>query len=116
MFLIQYYLLPYKKIPRIMILHLAMNMPQHLNLLPVKGGVSTHYIAHMILSQRNWDYNKHFQVEFGAYVNASHVNDPKNTYCPRTLNGICLCPALNLQGGKIKRIMKMHKKKMTLSI
>ena len=40
-----------------------MNMPQDLNLFPSKSGVSDHYIPHMILSQKSWDYNKHFQVE-----------------------------------------------------
>ena len=77
-----------------MIRHLAMNGTQHLNLFPTKGVVLYHYIQHMILSQRNLDYNKQFQVEFGAYVQASQVNDPNNTNNHRTLDGIYLCPYL----------------------
>ena len=38
-FRIVYYWLPYKKISRIMIFHLAMNVTQKLNLFPAKGGL-----------------------------------------------------------------------------
>ena len=51
----------------------------------------------MILSRRNWDYNNHCRVEFGDYVQASQVNYTNNTNSPRTLDGIYLCPAPNLQ-------------------
>ena len=61
--------------------------------------MSAYYRPHIILSQRNLDYNKHFKVEFGAYVQASQVNDPKNTNLPRILDGIYLCPAPNFQFG-----------------
>ena len=50
----------------------------------------------MIMSQRNWNYNKK-QVEFGAYVQSSYGNDPNNTNSPRSLDGIYLFPAPNLQ-------------------
>ena len=70
-----------------------------LNLFTSKGGVSAHYIPHMIMSRRNWYYNKHLQVEFGAYSQTSQVNDPKNTNRPRTFNGMYLYPVPNFQGG-----------------
>ena len=97
-FRIAYYPLPYKNIPRIMICHLVMNVTQNLNIFPTKRGVLSHYSPHMIVSQSNWGYNKHWHAEFGAYVNSSQVNDPKNTDLPRTLDGIYLCPAPNFQG------------------
>ena len=53
----------------------------------------------MIMSHMNWDYNKYYQVEFGAYVQESQFNYPNNTNFPRTLDGIYLCPVPNLQGG-----------------
>ena len=84
--------------PRIMICHLAMNVTRNLNLFPAKGVVSAHYIPHIILPQRNWNYNKHFQVESCAYVKSSQDNDPKNNNHPRKLDGIYLFPAPNLQG------------------
>ena len=61
--------------------------------------MSAHYTPHTILSKRNWDYNKHCQVEFVAYIQASQVNEPNNNNRPRTLDGIYLCPAPNSQGG-----------------
>ena len=82
-----------------MIRHLAMNLRLNYNLFPAKGGVSSHYNSYMILPQKNWDYKKHWQVEFGAYVHASQANDPNNTDSLRTLDEIYLCFAPNFQGG-----------------
>ena len=98
-FRIVYYRFPYKEIPRINIRHLEMNVIQNLNLFPAKKGVSAQYTPYMILSQRNWYYNKHPQVEFGAYVQASQFNAPTNKNRPRALDGICLFLSTNFQGG-----------------
>ena len=68
-------------------------MTKILNVFTAKGGVSSHYIPHITMSQVNCYYKKHYQVELGAYVQASQVNDPKNKNRPRTLDGIYLCPA-----------------------
>ena len=81
-----------------MIRHLEMNVTQNL-IFPAEPGVSAHCITHMILSQRNCDYNKHFLVELCVYVQVSQVNVPKNTNFPRTLDGISLCSTPNFQGG-----------------
>ena len=81
-----------------MIRHLAMNVTQNLNLFPEKGGALAHYRPHMILSQRNCDYNKHCQVEFGSYIQTSQVNNQKNNNIPRTLDGIYLCPTPTFKG------------------
>ena len=70
------------------------------------------YIPHMIISQSNWDYNKHFQVKFGAYLQASQVNYPNNKNCRRTLDGIFLCPVPNLQGGH--QIMNMWTRQLII--
>ena len=51
------------------------------------------------MSQSNWDYNKHFQVEFGDFVQASQVNIPKNINRPRKLDEIYLYLVPNLRGG-----------------
>ena len=56
--------LTYKAILRMMIYSLAMNQANQLNLFPVKGGVSSHYIPHMLLNQTNWDYKKDYTVPF----------------------------------------------------
>ena len=96
-FIISYYRLTYQKIPSIIISQLAINVKQSLNIFTVKVGLSAHNSPHMILSQRNWGYNKHFQIELSAYVQSSRVNFPKNKNHLRTLDGIYLYHAPNLQ-------------------
>ena len=90
-----------------MLHYLAMNVTQSLNFFLTKE--EYHYILHIILSRRYWDYNKHFQVEFSACVQAPHVNDTKNKNILRTLYGIYLCPAPNFQGGH--QIMDLRTRK-----
>ena len=94
-----YFKLLYKIIPRIVIHHLVMNVTQIFNLFPSEGGVLACYRQHMLMPQSILDYNKLFLVEFGAYVQVSQVNNTKNTNRPRTLDGIYLFSAPNLQGG-----------------
>ena len=93
-----------------MISNLAMSTTHNLNLFTAKGGVWDHYIPYMTLSESNFYYNKHFQVEFGSYVQASEVNDPNDTNHPRTLDGIYLCLAPNLKSGY--QIMDLWTKKL----
>jgi hypothetical protein len=54
-----YHLLPYKAIPRTMIRHLAMVSTEQLNMFPTKGGVSSYYSPHVILSGQALDFEKH---------------------------------------------------------
>ena len=61
--------------------------------------MSAHYSQQNILSQRICYYNKHFQIVFGTYIQASQVNVPNNTNHPSALDGIYLCPVPNLYGG-----------------
>ena len=74
-------------------------MTQNLNMCTSKRVVSAYYITHMILSQKNWNYNKNLQIELGDYVQVSKVNYPNDTNPPRTLDGIYLRPAPNFQVG-----------------
>ena len=92
-----------------MICNVAMNVMQNLNLFLAKGGVPSHYIPHIILSHRNWDYSIHCQVGLCVYVYASQVNYPKNTNFLRTLDGTYLCPAPNLQGWHQNMNLRMGK-------
>ena len=52
-FRIAYYWFPYKKIPRIMIHCLEMNVTLNLNVFSAKGGVLAYYTPHIVLSQKN---------------------------------------------------------------
>ena len=83
-----------------MIKALVMEATKQLNFFPPKGGISQYYSPRMILHQSNLDYNKHFQYEFGQFVQA-HNDNPKtkNTTAPRTLDCIYLRFTNNQQGG-----------------
>lgn len=52
MFRVNYFLLPYKNMPRAMIQHLSMRRTRHLNCFPAKEGIFNYYSPHMILSGR----------------------------------------------------------------
>ena len=67
-FIIAYCRLPYKKIPRLMIQYLAMIATTKLNIFPSKVVILEYYYLHMIPTQRNWYYKKHFHYEFGSYA------------------------------------------------
>ena len=78
---------------------LAMTETSKLNYFPVKGGVSKHYSPRMILMGEHLNYEKHFQVPFGAYVQACNEPSPTNSQLPRTIDAIYLRPLNNIQGG-----------------
>ena len=103
--------LPLSIYQNIMVNHLATIMIQNLKLYPGKWWVLYHCSPHMIMSKNNEDYNIHWQVEFGAYVQTSEVNDLNNTNNLKTLDGIYLWPAPNLQGRH--QIMKLLSGKLT---
>ena len=58
-----------------------------------------YYDNQIILNQINWDYKKHFQYEFGSYVQEIHVNKPTDTNLARTLDAIHIHTTTILQGG-----------------
>ncbi|MGC8538241.1 MAG: hypothetical protein ACP5MZ_04685, partial [Candidatus Micrarchaeia archaeon] len=71
-----YHNLPYKALPKVMLRYLAMVSTKQVYLLPAKGGVSPHLSPHVIMGGRTWDFNKHCQIPFGAYVQAYQENAP----------------------------------------
>ena len=99
-FIIAYYRLSYKKMPRFIIQHLAMISTTKLNIFPDKGGILVYYSPHVILNQINWYYKKHFQYGFVSYIQVSQVNKPINTNLARAVGSIYLRPATNIQRGR----------------
>ena len=55
----------------------------------------------MLVAQKVLDYKKHFQHEFGEYVQAMHENDPTNAMTEWSIDGIYLHPNMNQQGGHV---------------
>ena len=92
-----YRMLPYKYIPRLMVVHLVHNTIFWLNAFPVDNGWSSKYSPCYIMTGKHLDYNKHVRAEFGEYVQTHEEHD--SDMHERTVGAICLGPNGNHQGG-----------------
>jgi len=63
-----YHNLPYKCIPKPVVVALAKRAVMQLNLFPAKGGVSSHLSPHVLVKQRVVDYDRDCKFCTGAYV------------------------------------------------
>jgi hypothetical protein len=92
--------LPYKTMPRLMWIIMALECTEKLNFFPVKGGVSDYYSPHVIMKKETLEYKKDFKFGFGAYVLAYMEDEmKKNTSKPRAIDAIFLRNMKNIQGG-----------------
>lgn len=89
--------LPFRRIPRLMVIRMVSNALFWINAFPHKDGVSSNLSPSFILTGKQLDFAKHVRAEFGAYVQTheEHTNDIN----ARTLGAICLGPSGNEQGG-----------------
>ena len=90
-------LLPFRSLPRLIVVRLICNAVLWLNALPNYNGVSSDHSPRFLLTGRDLTYDKHVRLPFGAYVQTheEHTNDLR--HC--TLGAICLGPTGNAQGG-----------------
>jgi hypothetical protein len=90
-------LLPYRWLPRLVVIHLVRNAVLWLNAFPSADSVSTEHSPRYLLTGRELTYDKHVRIEFGAYAQTheEHTNDMGH----RTMGAICLGPTGNAQGG-----------------
>ena len=90
-------LLPFRSLPRLIVVRLLCNAVLWLNALPNANGVSQVLSPRFLLTGRDLSYDKHVRLPFGAYVQTheEHTNDLRH----RTLGAICLGPTGNSQGG-----------------
>ena len=90
--------LPYKKLPRLMVIELLHFCVMWMNSFPVKSGISEKWSPCELVSRHKLDAKLHCKAPFGSYCEV-HV-DPEiaNTMDPRTKWAICLGPTGNLQG------------------
>ena len=91
-----YNVLPFRFIPRIMLVHMVKNAVLWLNAFPADDGVSDEHSPRYFLTGRELTYDKHANIEFGTYVQTHEEHD--NSMGPRTLGAICLGPTGNAQG------------------
>jgi hypothetical protein len=90
-------MLPFKKIPRMMVVKLVDAVKFYVNAFVLKSGVSQHLSPMTIVEGVTLDYSKHFQVIFGEYAQVFEGTD--NTMKERTVALVALGPTGNLQGG-----------------
>ena len=83
--------LPYKKLPKLMVIELLQFCVMWLNSFPVKSGISKKWSPQELVSQIKLD-------AFGSYCAMRIDPDITNTQEPRTNLAICMGPTGNLQG------------------
>jgi hypothetical protein len=92
-----YNTLPFKKMPDRLIIEMVCASNFWLNSFPTEAGISRTLSPRAIVTGSTIDYNRHCQLEFGAYVQTHEDHD--NTMSTRTVGGIALRPTGNDQGG-----------------
>ena len=91
--------LPFKMIPKIMIIEMIYNCVLWINAFPPTGGVSSSVSPRTFLTGVRFDYNCHCKLAFGACAQVHEETFPTNSQQSRTLGDICIGPSGNLQGG-----------------
>jgi hypothetical protein len=90
--------LPFKRLPKLMIIHMTADVVRCLNQFPWKYGISeTLSPSAIVTGAATPDYSA-MRVEFGSYVQVFDDHDPINTPRARTLGAIALNPTGNFQG------------------
>jgi Reverse transcriptase (RNA-dependent DNA polymerase) len=89
--------LPFRYLPKMVVVRLVSNAVLWINALPNPNGVSEIHSPRFLLVGRDLTYDKHVRLPFGSYVQTheEHTNDMRH----RTLGAICLGPTGNAQGG-----------------
>jgi hypothetical protein len=90
--------LPYKKLPKMMVIELLHFCVMWMNSFPVKSGISKKRSPRKLVSRHKLDAKLHCRSPFGSYCEVYVDPDITNTLEPRTKWAICMGPTGNLQG------------------
>ena len=88
--------LPFSKLPIRVIIGIVIGCILWLNVVPAKHGVSATLSPRTIMTGKQWDYNKHCQVQAGEYTQTHERHD--NSMKVRTVGAIALYPTGNDEG------------------
>jgi hypothetical protein len=91
--------LPFEQIPKIMAVHIVLNVVKLLNFFPTKGGLSETLSPKTIISGETLDYKKHLSLQIRQYCQVHEEDNSRNSQLARTKGAISLGPSGNLQGG-----------------
>jgi hypothetical protein len=90
--------LPFKKIPRLMLIELVYHVVLWLNAFPANSGVSETLSPCKIVYRHKLDFAKHCKSPFGTYCEVHDKLAPTNTMVTRSTPAIVLSPTGSLQG------------------
>jgi hypothetical protein len=90
--------LPFKKMPRIMLIKLIYHVMLWLNTFLTKTGVSETLSPRKIVYQRKLDFAKHCKLPFGTYCKAHDKPTTTNSMVTHSTSSVVLDPTVNLQG------------------
>jgi hypothetical protein len=93
------HILPFHTIPKLMTIHIVLNVVKLLNFFPTKGVVSDTLSPKTIMSGETLEYKKHLSLQLGHYCQVHEEDNPRNSQIARTKGSIFLRPSGNLQGG-----------------
>ena len=88
--------LPFKIIPKLMIVEMVKYVIKWINMFPTKGGL-VNRSPRMIMVVRSMDYNLQCRIPFGSYVQV--VKETDRTLKSRTTGEISMCPDESHQCG-----------------
>ena len=92
--------LPFRRIPKLMVLEMVFFCIKNLNLYPAANGISTTLSPLSIVrGEGPPDYN-HLGLEFGSYAQVFNDNPISNSMAARTTDAIALCPSFSSTGGQ----------------
>ena len=72
--------LPFEVLPRLLVVEMVNNCALWINMFPEKGGISN-VSPRTLMTRIKLDYNKHFRLPFGSYVQVHNEPNPKNVCC-----------------------------------
>ena len=90
--------LPFKRLPKLMIVHMVADAVRCLNLFPAHNGVSSSLSPLSIVTGVPPPDYASLRLEFGSYVQLFQDHSPSNTIAARTLGAIALTPTGNAHG------------------
>jgi len=90
--------MPFKAAPKLLTMAVCEYIAKRSNWYPPKGGISSHYSPHKILTRRDIDWEHHCAAEIGSFVHA-WGHDTNNSQKCRVIQGIYLGPTDSLQEG-----------------
>jgi hypothetical protein len=91
--------LPFERIPKLMTIHIVLNVVNLLNFFPTKGGVSDTLSPKTIMSGEMLDFKKLLSLQIGQYCQVHEEDTPRNSQVARTKGAISLGPSGNIEGG-----------------